>query len=461
MGSRVRRSTSARPRSDRSSKLERRSSGPSPSRSRSSSGCRTARATSSGMRSIGRSSGTASGGSRRPRSRPACGRPSNGTGRTSGGGARSGRARSETTTKSNIAASASPPRGVDGTAQFAECREVGKADAPKLVPLFEAFYGQWFGEPVTSQAVQRRIDQANGIETLVVAEGDGQILGFASLRLVPSLDSTPYAELSDLFVARPYRRQGVGRRLLEFIEHLSRERGADRLVLTTGLKNVDAQWFYRAVGFEDQALAMRKSLGNGEASKSREIRATRRSGLCRRYEPVGTESFLLSSDEGGWHMEGQVVGMLDRKPAHVRYRIACDPAWRTLAAEISLDRVGAQRERHVTVRDGGSWWLEGEEDPRLRGCTDIDLEVSPSTNTIPIRRLNLTVGGEADVTAAWVRFPGLTVEPLHQRYTRTAANRYRYASRNFATDIDVDDLGLVTRYEGGWSREAAAQPDAP
>src|SRR5437867_11494398 len=461
MGSRVRRSTSARPRSDRSSKLERRSSGPSPSRSRSSSGCRTARATSSGMRSIGRSSGTDSGGNRRPRSRPGCGRPSNGTGRTSGGGARSGRARSETTTKSNIAASASPPRGVDGTAQFAECREVGKADAPKLVPLFEAFYGQWFGEPVTSQTVQLRIDHATGIETLVVAEADGQILGFASLRLVPSLDSTPYAELSDLFVAGPYRRQGVGRRLLEFVERRARERGADRLVLTTGLKNVDAQGFYRASGFVDQALAMKKPLGNDTASGLREIRKPRRAVLWRRDEPTGTESFLLSSDEDGWHLEGIITAVLDRQPAHVRYRIVCDSAWRTLAAQVALDRAGVERELHMTVRVGGRWWVEGEEDARLRGCTDVDLEISPSTNTIPIRRLNLAVGQASAVTAAWVRFPALTVEPLTQRYTRTGANRYRYASRDFVTHIDVDDLGLVTKYEGGWSQEVAAQPDAP
>src|SRR2546426_12499395 len=275
MGSRVRPSTSARPRSDRSCKLERRSSGPSPSRSRSSSGCRTAGATSSAMRSIGRSSGTASGGSRRPRSRPACGRRSLGTGRTGGGGARSGRALSETTTKSNIAASASPPRGVDGTAPSAECREVTKGDATKLVPLFEAFYGQWFGEPVTSKAVQRRIDHASGIETLVVAEGDGQILGFASLRLVPSLDSTPYAELSDLFVAQPYRRHGVGRRLLEFVEKRARERGADRLVPTTRLKNGGAQRFLRATGFAAHALLVKTALGDGQASQRREIRKPR------------------------------------------------------------------------------------------------------------------------------------------------------------------------------------------
>jgi len=331
-----------------------------------------------------------------------------------------------------------------------------------LVPLFEAFYGQWFGEPVTSQAVQQRIRQSKGIETLVVAERVGKILGFASLRLVPSLDSTPYAELSDLFVARPYRRQGVGRRLLEFVETRARERGADRLVLTTGLKNVDAGRFYRALGFEDHALAMKKSLGDGKASGVREIRTPRRAVLWRRDEPTGTESFLLSGDDdGGWHLEGDIVSLLDQQPAHVRYRIVCDPAWRTLAAEVSLERVGVRRELHMTVRDGGRWWVEGEEDARLRGCTDVDLEISPSTNTIPIRRLKLAIGQESAVTAAWVRFPALTVEPLDQRYTRTGANRYRYASRDFATHIDVDDLGLVTRYEGGWSQEAAARPDAP
>src|SRR2546425_12313646 len=69
------------------------------------------------MRSIGRSSGTASGGNRRPRSRLAFGRPSTGTGRTSGGGALSGKARSATTTKSSTAADVSPGRGVSESSQ--------------------------------------------------------------------------------------------------------------------------------------------------------------------------------------------------------------------------------------------------------------------------------------------------------------------------------------------------------
>src|SRR5207244_11697118 len=125
--------------------------------------------------------------------------------------------------------------------------------------------GKGVCEPAVARAGEGRFQQARGTEALVVAERGGDILCFASLRLVPSLDSAPYAELSDLFVAGPYRRQGVGRRLLEFIEHLSRERGADRLVLTAGLKNVDAPWFYRAVRFGDHAPSIRQAPGHGRS----------------------------------------------------------------------------------------------------------------------------------------------------------------------------------------------------
>jgi uncharacterized protein len=86
----------------------------------------------------------------------------------------------------------------------------------------------------------------------------------------------------------------------------------------------------------------------------------------------------------------------------------------------------------------------------------VDLAVTPATNTLPIRRLDLQIGHSASVTAAWIRFPELEIQPLSQRYTRLAKNTYRYESDpGFSTEIRVDDLGLVTYYRGGWERIAA------
>jgi hypothetical protein len=80
------------------------------------------------------------------------------------------------------------------------------------------------------------------------------------------------------------------------------------------------------------------------------------------------------------------------------------------------------------------------------------------TNTLPIRRLAPAIGESIDVTAAWVRFPELTLEPLPQRYTRLSERRYRYESNGgaFVAELEVDDAGLVITYEGGWERVAGA-----
>jgi hypothetical protein len=93
--------------------------------------------------------------------------------------------------------------------------------------------------------------------------------------------------------------------------------------------------------------------------------------------------------------------------------------------------------------------------PQFNGCIDVDLGISPSTNTLPIRRLNLAIGQPEDVVAAWVRFPDLSLEPLPQRYTRVSDDRYKYESGSgFQTEMTVDESGLVIVYEKGWERVA-------
>ena len=102
---------------------------------------------------------------------------------------------------------------------------------------------------------------------MFLAEAGGRLVGFASLRLVPYLsDDVPLAELTELYVDTSYRRRGIGRALVARVEALAHERGATSLHLLTGLRNAEAQAFYRALGFSDLALAMAKSLRGTEAT---------------------------------------------------------------------------------------------------------------------------------------------------------------------------------------------------
>jgi len=156
----------------------------------------------------------------------------------------------------------------------------------------------------------------------------------------------------------------------------------------------------------------------------------------------------------GWLLKGTVVGVLkDQRPLLASYEIQCDENWLTHRVQVDRTLGNDVKTLSLSVEKRGVWRSTGQELREIQGCDDVDLAVTPATNTLAIRRLSLQVRGSESVIAAWVKFPELTVQPLSQRYTRVAQNTYRYESNTgFSAEIVVDDLGLVTTYPGGWER---------
>jgi hypothetical protein len=180
--------------------------------------------------------------------------------------------------------------------------------------------------------------------------------------------------------------------------------------------------------------------------------------LWRRLDAPGHEASRLAARDGGWELAGCAVFSHEARPCRLDYRIACDAAWRTRTARVT-GWVGSTEIRvEIEADEHGRWTLNGAPVPAVQGCTDVDLNFSPSTNLLPIRRLALAVGREAEVNAAWLRFPSFALERLPQRYRRNAARTYRYESGGgaFATELDVDDAGLVTHYPSFFRVEDAA-----
>src|SRR4029077_3027916 len=133
-------------------------------------------------------------------------------------------------------------------------------------------------------------------------------------------------------------------------------------------------------------------------------------------------------------------------PIRVEYRVLADGTGLTTAAHVRDLRGFEQRTPTIDRSRKGTWTVDGAAVPGLRGCTDVDLGCSPSTNTLPIRRLNLRVGASTTIKAARARFPTLEVVTSAQTYSRLDEFTYRYASGDFAADLTVDDDGLVMDY---------------
>jgi hypothetical protein len=180
--------------------------------------------------------------------------------------------------------------------------------------------------------------------------------------------------------------------------------------------------------------------------------------LWKRQDLPGHEACRVLPLDTGWQLAGVAVLAYEGQPCRLDYLIDCDPRWVTQSAAVT-GWVGEQTISATVVRDGaGLWQLNGRAVDGVAGCIDIDLNFSPSTNLLPIRRLNLAIGAKALVRAAWLRFPSFALELLDQSYTRLESRRYRYESAGgrFVTEVTVDDAGLVIDYGDIWSREAPA-----
>jgi hypothetical protein len=178
--------------------------------------------------------------------------------------------------------------------------------------------------------------------------------------------------------------------------------------------------------------------------------------LWRRLDRPGHEFARLSREDSGWLLSGAAVFLHDQLPCRLDYAIRCDLEWSTRSGSVE-GWVGDQAVQiEVSADPSRRWFLNGQHCPEVGGCVDLDLNFSPSTNLLPIRRLGLAAGQEAPVRTAWLRFPSFALELLEQRYLRIDAHRYRYESAGgrFVADLQVNDAGFVIKYGDIWHAES-------
>ena len=169
----------------------------------------------------------------------------------------------------------------------------------------------------------------------------------------------------------------------------------------------------------------------------------------------GTEHLELRERPDSIEVDGLVIAHVDGEALRLAYRIRCDPDWTARRLEIGRHGLGAPL---VFQSDGHGRWIDGAgtELPELAGCVDVDITVTPFTNTLPIRRLVWEPGQARDLSMAYLVVPEMTWRPSHQRYTcleRDADGAvFRYESGSFRRDLRVDEDGLVIDYPGFWRR---------
>jgi hypothetical protein len=166
-----------------------------------------------------------------------------------------------------------------------------------------------------------------------------------------------------------------------------------------------------------------------------------------RWDGDGEETTTLRWENEGWTATSD-VGL-----EKITYVLRLSATWQL--QQFLLFRDMEEPDLWLGTDGSGRWGeMNAAHRPDLDGCFDIDVSVSPLTNTLPIRRLLLDVGDAADILTAVVDVDTLGVVPVRQRYHQVSAQRYIYTNlgSGFETTFEVDEYGLVVDYPGEFRR---------
>src|SRR5579864_761026 len=173
---------------------------------------------------------------------------------------------------------------------------------------------------------------------------------------------------------------------------------------------------------------------------------------------AGLEHLHLLQQVEGNVIDSVVIGVEHEIPFRLWYEIHTGKDWKVRQCTLRL--LGSGNQEVTLHADGEGQWTDaaGVALSALDRCIDVDISVTPFTNTLPIRRLSLQPGQSSDLLVAYITVPELEVKMMQQRYSclehRADGGLYRYESLSsgFTRDLLVDAQGLVMDYPGIWKR---------
>lgn len=150
-------------------------------------------------------------------------------------------------------------------------------------------------------------------------------------------------------------------------------------------------------------------------------------------------------------IDGYITGSdRENNSINIRYQIDLDENWNFRDVKVWKHN---EQMIHLT-RSGKEWMLNNTPRQDFSASSFIDINVTPFTNTLPIRNLDFSQTKKHEMEVVYIDVLKNEVSTAHQTYTYISDNHYQYANMDsgFSRTMEVDSFGLVVNYPGIWRR---------
>lgn len=165
-------------------------------------------------------------------------------------------------------------------------------------------------------------------------------------------------------------------------------------------------------------------------------------------EYYSLENCLVEITSSGVDINSVIVGKYESRIYRVDYHIKTNTDWETQYVQITSRHSNREQYLRLHSDGGGNWIADGRRIGQFDGCIDVDIAVTPFTNSLPINRLRLNTQETKHIRVIYFDLLQQQIRPVEQFYKRIGDDKYHYENipNDFEADITVDENGLVVDY---------------
>jgi hypothetical protein len=160
------------------------------------------------------------------------------------------------------------------------------------------------------------------------------------------------------------------------------------------------------------------------------------------------ENLIITFTDTGTETTSCIIGFDNNAVYKAEYKISTDHLWQTISLEIKTQCNDLIQTIKFQSDGKGNWRTNEQPSTIFEGCIDIDISLSPFTNTLPINRLNLSEGQSETIKVLYIDILNHKLNMVRQVYTKLTKTKYKYQNvpNDFESIITVDEDGLVVSY---------------
>jgi len=166
----------------------------------------------------------------------------------------------------------------------------------------------------------------------------------------------------------------------------------------------------------------------------------------RQYHSI--ENCILTRTKVDNEIISTIIGDHDNLIFKIDYQIRTNGRWETTFVNVKT-QFDNFIETLTLEKIDKKYLLNGNPCVELNDIIDIDISLTPFTNSLPINRLQLKDGDQQIIDVIYFDIFERKIKPVKQVYKRLTSGQYIFENddKTFKANILVDEQGLIVDYE--------------